>query len=503
MKKTLSFLTSAVLALGISVPFAEAASFKDVSESYRFYDDIDFLSDAQIISGYPDGRFAPNDQVTRAQAAIMIGRTFDLDGTKRSTSFKDVSSNSVASGYIDSAVEAGIITGFPDGTFRPGQTVTRGQLAILLTRAFDLEETTTIKFKDVSPASKAYPYIGQLLAAGITSGYPDNTYRPNESVTRGQFAAFMSRGIRVSFPIEDLGDFSVDFLNVGQGDAILLTFPNGKTLLVDASRSDAAMKEALSELNVSNIDTFVAADLDADHIGGADYIIKNYNVKNVIDSGQNHTTETYLDYLSAIKTTGASFKVAQEGQNITLDSTVDVTVLHVDNRGSDLNDGSIVLMVSYGDIDYLLTGDAGIEVEKELIAKYDLDAEVLKVSHHGSDTGSSQEFLNAVLPDLAILSYGENNDYGHPNSTVVNRLKAINADIISTVDGTIETSTDGEYVYINQDSPVKPEPKPEPKPTEFANCTELREVYPDGVQKGHPAYDTKHDRDNDGWACER
>ncbi|MCI2254211.1 S-layer homology domain-containing protein [Domibacillus sp. PGB-M46] len=127
MKMPLALLSSVVLTLGIAIPFAQAASFKDVSQSYRFHDDIDYLSDIGIVSGFPDGRFMPDAQVSRVQAAIMIGRAFDVDGTKRSTVFDDISPSSVASGYIAQAVEGGIVSGFPDGTFRPNEPVTRGR----------------------------------------------------------------------------------------------------------------------------------------------------------------------------------------------------------------------------------------------------------------------------------------------------------------------------------------------------------------------------------------
>jgi competence protein ComEC len=516
LKKSLAFSLSFILAFGILTPFAQAASFKDVQTSYRFYNEISFLSDLEYISGYTDGKFGPEDKVTRAAAAAIIGRALELDGTKRKTIFKDVSSTNFASGYIDSAVEAGIISGFPDGTFKPGQTVTRGQLAIFLARAFELTESTTVNFKDVSKTAAAYPFIGKILAAEITAGYPDNTYRPNVAVTRAQFAAFMARALNPFFiPGADLPEFGVSFLNVGQGDAILIEFPNGKNMLVDAGRSDDAVKKELAALGIKSIDTFVATHPDADHIGGADYVINNYDVKNVIDSGQDHTTDTYLAYLNAVKAKGASLKEAQIGENISLDPEVTVEVFHVDSQVSDLNEGSIVLMVSHGEMDYLLTGDAGVAVEAELVSKYDLDAEVLKVSHHGSETGTSQAFLNEVDPIYGILSYGENNQYGHPDSVVMNRLLANKAEVISTVHGTIETYSDGSYIYINQESPAaapvpKPAPKPTPapapapapKPTTFKNCTELRKVYPDGVSSSHPAYASKHDRDKDGWACE-
>ena len=461
-KKVTSVFLSLLLLVSFVVPYAQAATFKDVSSNYTFSREVNYLTGKGIISGYPDGTFRPNESVTRAAAAIMIGRALGLDGTQRKTKFPDVGASSVASGYIQSAVEAGIISGFTDGTFRPSETVTRGQLAIFLSRAFNLKETTSVTFTDVSTSSAAYPYIGKLLAAKITTGYPDNTYRPNVKVTRGQFSAFMARALN---PLYLPGDnMEVSFLNVGQGDAIFIKFPNDKTMLVDAGRWDSDVKRELSALGVTKIDTFVATHPDADHIGGADYVIKNYNVKTVIDSGLDHTTEVYTDYLEAVNQAGSIFKEAAIGQNITLDSDVDVKVLYVNSESSDSNDGSIVLMVTYKNIDYLLTGDAGVEVEADLVAKYNLQAEVLKVSHHGSHTGSSQAFLNEVKPTYAMLSYGENNSYDHPHSVIVSRLQALNAKILTTVGGSINTSTNGQSVTVKGGGTVAPTPTPTPTP---------------------------------------
>ncbi|WP_046173514.1 S-layer homology domain-containing protein [Domibacillus indicus] len=465
MKKPFAFLAGAALALGVAAPFAQAASFDDVPDTYGFYREIQYLSNQGSISGYADGTFHPDERVTRAAAAAIIGRALELDGTKTTTVFSDVGKSSFASGYIQSAVKAGVISGYSDGTFKPDETVTRGQLAIFLARAFKLTESAPVAFKDVSPSSAAYPFIGKILSARITSGYGDDTYRPDQAVTRAQFAAFMSRALHPSFATgKKLPAFDLDFLDVGQGDAILLSFPNGKNMLVDASRSDTEVKEALAGLEAASIDTFVATHPDADHIGGADYVIKNYHVKTVIDSGQDHTTQTYLDYLTAVQTEGAVFKEAQEGQNISPDPSVTVRVLHAGSDAADLNDGSIVLFVSYGEADYLLTGDAGEEVEAELAAKYDLDAEVLKVSHHGSDTGSSQAFIDEVSPAYGMLSYGEGNPYGHPSASVASRLQKAGAEMYATPDGTIETWSDGIFVYVKQGEDPVPAPAPAPAP---------------------------------------
>lgn len=125
MKKFTAFFTSMILMFTL-VPFAQAASFKDVSTGYTFYNEINYLVEKEIIQGYPDGAFRPNQGVTRAQAAIMIGRALGLDGTKKATQFSDVSAELSASGFIQAAADKGIIQGFTDGTFRPNTTVTRG-----------------------------------------------------------------------------------------------------------------------------------------------------------------------------------------------------------------------------------------------------------------------------------------------------------------------------------------------------------------------------------------
>ena len=215
MKKWLASTVLCFLVFsGIFIPHTRANTnqeFNDLSSNQRFYEEIHYLVNKGIITGFPDKTFRSDQAVTREQAAIMIGRALNLDGSKRTTKFKDVSVDSEASGYIASSVEKGIITGFPDGTYRPSQPVTRGQMAIFLNRAFPLKEGKGNSFKDVKSGIAAYQAILNVTAESIASGYPDGTYRPDLHVTRGQFSAFMARTLEPSFrnilayavPIED------------------------------------------------------------------------------------------------------------------------------------------------------------------------------------------------------------------------------------------------------------------------------------------------------------
>ncbi|MCH4826808.1 S-layer homology domain-containing protein [Planococcus halocryophilus] len=196
MKKFL-FLTSGVLAFSLLGSPALAAS--DLPENHRFYDEIDYLVGKKVISGYEDGTMQPDRVVTRAEAAIMIGKLKGLDGTQRATNFSDVGKSSKASGYIASAQKAGYLSGYPDGTFHPDATITRGDMAIVLANVFTTPLSLNSGFKDISPNMKAYASISEIVAYNIAAGYPDRTYRPLTDVTRGQFSAFLARGLEPFF----------------------------------------------------------------------------------------------------------------------------------------------------------------------------------------------------------------------------------------------------------------------------------------------------------------
>ncbi|REB08705.1 S-layer homology domain-containing protein [Sporosarcina sp. BI001-red] len=196
MKKFPTFLAAGALSLVLAVqPAAAAASFPDVPKSNRFHDEVNYLVDQKIISGYSNGTFQPKKNVTRGEAAIMIGRMLKLDGSKRNTKFKDVSKSDGASGYIAAATDKGIISGYPDGTFRANENISRGDMAIILDRTWRLEFGSIQKFKDVGDNMKASEAIYNIAREYITTGFSDGTFRPKGTVTREQFSAFLARGI--------------------------------------------------------------------------------------------------------------------------------------------------------------------------------------------------------------------------------------------------------------------------------------------------------------------
>lgn len=168
--------------------------FADVANDYFAYDEIAYLTEEGIIGGYPDGTFRPNDSLTRAQAVTMIARALEWDTSIKRTNFSDVSSDYYAAGAISYASSHEIINGFPDGTFRPNQSITRAQMSAILGNAFSLGTSNTGPFRDVNRNTTGYEEINQLYRLGIVSGYDNNTrFQPNNPLTRAQFAIILSR----------------------------------------------------------------------------------------------------------------------------------------------------------------------------------------------------------------------------------------------------------------------------------------------------------------------
>lgn len=193
MKKLLLVVTLVVMMAFSKQPLITYADYKDVPVTHQNYSDIMFLLEQGIIND--DIIYGVTDIVTREEIAVMVAKSVGLDGTQRTTKFKDVPKSNKNSGYIQSAVEAGIINGYVDGTFKPNVKVTRGHMAAFIARAFDLPKGSKT-FKDVKEGSTAYEAVSQLAAANITTGYNDGTFKPENNLTRAHMAAFLARAIK-------------------------------------------------------------------------------------------------------------------------------------------------------------------------------------------------------------------------------------------------------------------------------------------------------------------
>ncbi|WP_075618290.1 S-layer homology domain-containing protein [Paenisporosarcina indica] len=194
MKKLLALILVVILTVStFSFSRVSAAGFSDVPSNHGFYTEIMYLVDKGVIS--QTGTFGVDQKVTREEVAVMVSKAVGLSGGKTKTPFKDVPSTSASSGYIKSAVDAGVLSGFTDGTFRPKQIVNRGEMAIFLAKAFKLTTESTTKFKDMSSSMASYISVKKIVQAKITTGYSDSTFRPTQTLTRGQISAFLARAM--------------------------------------------------------------------------------------------------------------------------------------------------------------------------------------------------------------------------------------------------------------------------------------------------------------------
>jgi len=249
---------------------------------------------------------------------------------------------------------------------------------------------------------------------------------------------------------------SVVALDIGQGDSILVISPNGRTMLVDGGNSSQDGREVILPYlrghGFDKLDVMVLTHPDADHAGGLPTVLRSVPVDVVVSTGQMHTTEIYAEFLEELQKArderGTQVIRGVAGAEIPFDPVVKVQVLGPSRsaiEGEDRNNASIVLRLTYGQVTVLLTGDAEVEEERWLMGQgYDLRAQVLKVSHHGSNTGSSDPFLNAVGAQVALISCSADNPYGHPHADVLERLARHGSEIYRTdTQGTIEVTIDG------------------------------------------------------------
>lgn len=234
------------------------------------------------------------------------------------------------------------------------------------------------------------------------------------------------------------------FIDVGQGDATLIQTPDGKTMLIDGGDTDTGIVSQLQSLGVQRIDLMIATHPHSDHIGGLVQVLQSFPVAKVVTNGQPHTTSVYEHFLDGVAAAQAEYVEVKRGDVISLGG-IDFKVLNpTNNNDPDLNENSIVLQFTYGQTTFLMMGDSGAVTEADLLsAGLPLKADILKVGHHGSTSGSTMAFLNAVQPKIALYSAGINNQYGHPAPQTIANLTAVGATIYGTdKNGTISIKVD-------------------------------------------------------------
>lgn len=242
------------------------------------------------------------------------------------------------------------------------------------------------------------------------------------------------------------GQLKVHYINVGQGDSELIQ-ENGQNMLIDTgtNASTDSLISYLQAQKIKKIDYLILTHPHEDHIGGADAVIKNFDIGTIYMNQKSTNTKTYKDVISAISEKGLKVSTPILGTTFKLGDANCIIYGPVNPLGEDLNTYSIVIKMTFGKNKFLFTGDAQISNEEGMIKNgYDLSADVLKFGHHGSHTSTSQAFLTAVNPKYAVISVGKGNDYGHPHAETMDRLKAKGVTVYRTDEsGTIVCTSDG------------------------------------------------------------
>lgn len=256
---------------------------------------------------------------------------------------------------------------------------------------------------------------------------------------------------------ENLKNFSnenkiqIHFLDVGQGDSIFLELPNQETMLIDAGESNQSSKiiHYIENLGYRKIDYVIATHPHTDHIGGLKEIIETFEIKSIYMPKVVSTSKTYENLLKAIQKKNLKIKNAFSGvQMINQENFLIEFLAPKEKTYQQLNNYSAVIKITFQNHTFLFMGDAEEESEKEINSE--IQADIIKIGHHGSNTSSSKEFIEKVKPTYAIISVGKENSYKHPNKNVIERLEKIGATILRTDEnGTIVAVTDGTNITIN------------------------------------------------------
>ena len=257
-------------------------------------------------------------------------------------------------------------------------------------------------------------------------------------------------------------NLTVHIIDVGQGDAILIDM--GITeILIDGGEKNTGAADYIRPYVDGALEVIVATHAHTDHIGGLIDVLARYQVNDIWLNGDNATSATFAQFMSSVNGEGASIWEAERG-NVIHAGNLAFTVLNPARPlFSDQNNNSIVISLKYGDIDFLLTGDAENRAEAAMLAQSVVPVprvEILKAGHHGSRTASSPDFLNVIRPEVAVYSAATGNSYGHPHKETIINLDNIGAKIYGTdVHGTVVITTDGKTYTVQtakQSPPVKP-----------------------------------------------
>jgi len=252
----------------------------------------------------------------------------------------------------------------------------------------------------------------------------------------------------------------VSFLDVGQGDAILIQLPSHQNILIDGGPDPQKINLELSKKLPfwdRTIDLMISTQPQSDHITGLVEVLQRYKVKQVLEPGVPYNSSIYNEWLKLVEEEQIKHNIAKVGQEIDLGRGIKIEIFNppanlFQGTSHDVDNNGVVLRLSSGEVSFLFTADIRREAEFELVRqRANLRSTMLKVAHHGSKTSTSPQFLAVVDPEVAVISVGASNPFGHPSAEVIERLEEkLGKDkvYLTSENGTIEFVTDGKKLWI-------------------------------------------------------
>ena len=264
------------------------------------------------------------------------------------------------------------------------------------------------------------------------------------------FGCIHTSGVSYPNPLE------VHFIDVGQGEAILIRSPSKEAILIDAGplSSGYVVMHYLRKLNIKKIDYMIVTHMHQDHAGGLFHFLPQLQVGTIFDNGADLSgNDIYEEYLMIVRNLEIPRKTLKYGNRLQLADLILDVISPIGKISGDMNEDSIVAQLRYGDVNFLLAADLTKKGEKKLMEEgIDLESHVLKIGHHGACDATSAEFLDAVRPDIAVVTVSKENRFGYPCKETLELLKKKNIRMIRTdLSGTIVIKSDGKRIWVQDE----------------------------------------------------
>ena len=247
---------------------------------------------------------------------------------------------------------------------------------------------------------------------------------------------------------------SINIIDVGQGDCILISTPENKNILIDGGdeNSERVIKSYLKKRKIKKLDIVIATHFDKDHIGSLDYIIDKFNIGKVYTSKDVDKSQAYNNLIKSCRNKNLNFEILKKGDKIKITKDINIIVLNPSYIQENKNLNSIAINLSYINMDFLFTGDCEESNEVDMINSYDLEnVDFLKIAHHGSSSSSSDKFIKETSPDIAVISCGYKNQYGHPHKSTLDTLNKYKVKTFRTdINGDLVFYSDGYKIFTTK-----------------------------------------------------